>query len=97
MAEPDRRSNAKAAAFIGAAAVVAVVFVGLTIGSKVSRGEPWWPWLLLPLATGAIAGVAVLMTQRAGARPTTMRWALGVGAAGLALVGLSIFLVAGSS
>lgn len=100
MAEPSKGSRTGAVAFIVVAAVVAVVFIGLTISDKVVRGEPWWPWLLLPLATGAAAGAAVLIAQRLGGteggRPA-MRWALVVATAGMALIGLSVFLVANGS
>ena len=56
MARADERATVGAVVFIVAAAVVAVVFIGLTIAEKVSRGEPWWPWLLLPLVTGLVIG-----------------------------------------
>jgi hypothetical protein len=46
-----------------------------------------------------VTGGALLLTQRARAteatRRTTMRWALVAGFAGLALISLSVFLVAG--
>ncbi len=99
MAHTDDRARIGAVVFMIAAALVAAVFIGLTIAEKMSRAQPWWPWLLLPVATGLVTGGALLLIRRArgaeATRQATLRWALIAGFAGLALLSVSVFLVSG--
>lgn len=99
MKRTDERAGIGAVAFMVVAAIVGAVFIGLTVAEKVSRAEPWWPWLLLPICAGLVTGGVLLLTQRAPeaetTRTTTLRWALVAGLAGLALLSLAVFLVSG--
>ena len=82
-------------------ALFAALFIGLTISAKMARGAPWLPWVLLLVVNGAVIAAVVWVLQRAkngeAVRRTTIGWALVVGCAGLVLIGLSIFLIAGGS
>lgn len=101
MTESPTGRNLGTWALLVAGALVAVVFIALTIATKVARGEPWLPWVILLLVNGAVVTAVTLVLQRAKkpevARRTTMRWALVVGCVGVALISLSIFLVAGAA
>lgn len=79
-------------------AAAAVALIAMTVSSQVARGQSWIPALVLPLATGAVAGGITIAVRRsrdpATARTGVGRWAIGLMVAGLVLMATSVLIIA---
>lgn len=77
-------------------AIAAIIFIGFGVREAVQNGRAWWPSVVIPLATGAVAGLIVWLNRRqvTGTAPNRalLVW---LPSAGLMLIGLALFLLYG--
>lgn len=80
-----------------ALAVAALTFIGFGVQAAMQHGRPWWPSVVVPLVTGAVAGLIVWLNRRrvrAGGQDGVLR--IGLPALGLVLIGFALYLIYGT-
>ncbi|MBK8446991.1 MAG: hypothetical protein IPL41_10025 [Micropruina sp.] len=77
-------------------AIAALIFIVFGVQEALQHGRAWWPSVVIPLATGAVAGLIVWLNRRrvTGTGPNRALL-VGLPSAGLVLIGLALFLIYG--
>lgn len=75
-------------------AIAALTFIGFGVQAAVQHGRPWWPSAVVPLVTGASAGLIVwLNRRRVRGAVTDGVLRIGLPVLGLVLIGFALFLI----